>query len=241
MRPGPDQIIACPHCHGLARHETWLSGTAFGAVLWSDGKQEIQGLMPEPLPAAVRCRHCADFYWLAEAEKIGTVDLWGSNGRQASPARCRSAGRGVNEEEYYDAIERNLPKDRQQERRLRILAWRRRNDPLRFHPIGNVTASGRCRQNLEALARLLDESDETDLIMKAEVLRELGECDLAKEVLRRVSSSEHCGVTRQLHDLCSRGDSCVRQLSFEGPKMLELLSRCCRPKTTSRGCRPYGP
>src|SRR5262249_46271369 len=38
MLPGPDTIIACPHC-GLARHRMWLSGSSFGAIVWSDGKR----------------------------------------------------------------------------------------------------------------------------------------------------------------------------------------------------------
>jgi HEAT repeat protein len=95
-----------------------------------------------------------------------------------------------------------------------MLAWWRRNDGLRVRPVGSATVSGACRRNLEALARLLNEDDENDRLLKAEVLRELGEFELAKEVLGRDGSSTYRGAARQLRDLCDRGDRCVRQLSF---------------------------
>ena len=158
MLPGPNQIIACPHCCGLARYGTWLSGSSFGAIVWSDGKQEALGMMPPRPPPVVRCRHCAVYYWLAEGEKVGTVKPWGGEGQQVNPAwNAAQEVEKPTEEEYYQALETNLAKDHQQERSLRVLAWWRRNDGLRFNPVGSATASSACRRNLEALARLLNE------------------------------------------------------------------------------------
>jgi hypothetical protein len=216
MLASPDEIIACPHCCELARHRTWLSGSSFGAIAWSNGKQQALGMMPPRPPAVVRCRHRAEYYWLAKGKKVGTVQLWGEEGQQVDPAwNAAQEVEEPTEEEYYQALESNLVKDHQQERTLRVLAWWRRNDSLRFHPVGSATASSACRQNLEALARLLNELDENDLLLKAEVLRELGEFESAKEVLGRVGSSMYRGAVRQLRDLSDRGDRCVRQLSFE--------------------------
>ena len=39
MLPGPNQIVACPHCEALAQYETLTSGNTFGARVWTDGKQ----------------------------------------------------------------------------------------------------------------------------------------------------------------------------------------------------------
>jgi hypothetical protein len=170
---------------------------------------------PRP-PAVVKCRQCAGCYWLADAEEVGTVEPWGKEGQQANPAWIAAAEvQEPTEEDYYLALERGLAGDHQRERSLRILAWWRRNDALRYRSEHVPAVSEVWRQNLEALATLLDENDENDRLLKAEVLRELGAFELAKEVLSRVSSSKHRGVVRQLRDLCRRGDSCVRQLSFE--------------------------
>lgn len=50
--------------------------------------------------------------------------------------------------------------------------------------------------------------------MKAEVLRELGEFELAKQVLGRIDSSEMAAVVRQVRSLCDSGDTRVRELRF---------------------------
>ena len=212
MLPGPDQIVACPYCKRQANYETWLSGTVFGVLCWTDGKSEYTGLIGPSPPAVAKCHHCAEFYWLADAKKIGTRP-WRMKDQDPLLEAIHRV-REPTEGEYYQALERNLAKNRQQDRTLRILAWRRRNDAFRFHPQNHTPVSEAGQRNLEALARLLDEGDEDDCLMKAEVFRELGQFHLAKGLLGQVRSSKHRTVVRQLRDLCHRGDSCVRQLTF---------------------------
>ena len=215
MLPGPDQIIACPHCKQLARYKTLRSGNTLGAVVWTDGK-EVAPRLPCP-PAVVECPHCGECYWVAEAEQVGTVDPCSTEGRQLDPAwAAAQEAQEPAEEGYYLALERRLAKDPQQERNLRILAWWRRNDAFRHARPAQTeaidTASGAWRANLEALAALLNEADDSDRIMKAEVLRELGEFESAKELLKGVTSSEHGFVVYQIWSMCVRRDTLVRQV-----------------------------
>ncbi len=84
--------------------------------------------------------------------------------------------------------------------------------PRQAEGIGN--APGTWRTNLEALAPLLDEGDENNRFMKAEVLRELGEFESATQVLSRVRSDEVAAVVHQLRSLCDSRDTCVRELQF---------------------------
>ncbi len=219
MIPGPDQIVACPHCKGLAKYMTLMSGNTIGARVWTDGKQ-VAPMLPRP-PAVVKCRHCVECYWLADAKEVGTVERWGGKGQQVDPAW--TAAQEVQEpfeDEYYQALEKGLGGDSQQERNLRVLAWWRRNDAFRDAcqaQAGSIAATpAKCRKNLEALASLLDEADENDCLMRAEVLRELGEFESAKQVLSRVTSAEYTTVIRQLRSLCDTGDTCVRELQFGG-------------------------
>jgi hypothetical protein len=123
------------------------------------------------------------------------------------------------EEDYYQALQEGFASDSQQERSLRILAWWRRNDAFRRTSRAEVGCSapvtGECRANLEALVSLLDEADENDRFLKAEVLRELGEFESAKLVLRRVTSGEYTAVVRQLNALCNSGDASLKELEFD--------------------------
>lgn len=215
--PGPDQVVACPVCKGLASHQTLFSGNMLAARVWTDGK-EIAPMMPSP-PAVVKCRHCEECYWLAEAEKVGTFYWWEDHDEDVNPDWLEAKEvQEPTEEEYFRALEIGLAKNPDQEKTLRILAWWRRNDAFRDH-LGTdagdiVSTSETWRKNLEILAHILDEEDENDSLMKAEVLRELGEFESAKRILGRVNSSEAAKIVRELRSLCDNGDTSVRELRF---------------------------
>jgi hypothetical protein len=218
MLPGPDQIVACPHCNGLAKYMTLLSGNTFGARFWTDGKK-LAPMLPLP-PAVAKCHHCAECYWLADAKAVGTVKSYGGDCREIDPAWTSAQEvQEPSEEDYYQALEKGFAADARQERRLRVLAWWRRNDTFRdtFQAGAGrfATAQGACRKNLEALASLLNEADENDRLMKAEVLRELGDFESAEQALSRVTSAEYTQAVRQLRKLCDSADTCVRELRFD--------------------------
>ena len=222
MMPGPDQIIACPKCKGLARYMTLASGNTLDARVWTDGKM-IAPMLPLP-PTVVKCHHCAELYWRTEAEHIGTVDRCRAAGEQVNPAWADAPkAEEPTEAEYYQALSKGLAKNAKQERVLRILAWRRRNDVFRDKPLKEAQGISddpeEWRKNLEALARLLTEEDVNDCLMKAEVLRELGEFESAKEALNRATSTDSVAVIRQLRSLCDAGDTCVRELHSSPPRI----------------------
>lgn len=218
MLPGPDQVIACPNCRGLARYFTLRSGNTFGARVWTDGKQ-VAPMLPRP-PAVVKCLHCAKCYWLEDAEKIGEVGDWENSDQPVNPEWVNAEH--VEEPtvlEYDAAIRAGLARDRTQERSLRILAWWRGNDPLRGDnevppdPPDPETFKA-FRDNLEALVDLLD-NDENDLLMKAEALRELGRFSEASRILNSVTSREFREVVRQLRERCECRDPQLSELSLE--------------------------
>jgi hypothetical protein len=216
MMPGPDQVVACPHCKGLGKYMTLRSGNTLGTCVWTDGKQ-VAPMLPSP-PAVVRCRDCGKCYWLADADEVGTLDRWNDGEHQVDPSWVAAAEiQEPAEEEYYAAIAGGLAADPQQERDLRVLAWWRGNDAFRHgsgEQAGDTTASGARRNNLEALASVLHARDDNERIMKAEVLRELGEFASALALLRSVTSSEYDAVVRQLSSMCESKDMCVRELVF---------------------------
>ena len=146
MLPGPDQIVACPHCKALAKYMTLMSGNTFGARVWTDGKQDAP-MLPHP-PAVVKCRQCAECYWLAEAKVVGTVEPWGGKRPKVDPAWTAAPEvQEPSEEEYYQALEKGLAGDPRQERSLRVLAWWRRNDAFRYAPQAPDRKSTRLNSN----------------------------------------------------------------------------------------------
>lgn len=218
MIHGPDRIVACPRCGGLAKHGTLRSGNTFNARVWTDGKR-IAPMLPRP-PAVVKCSHCAEYYWLADAQAVGTLNPRGGEDGPIDPAwKVARRVDELNAAEYHEAIASGLAKDREEEKYLRMLAWWRVNDAHRARSViraGGVRVSPEAiRENLLALAGLLDPADEESLVMKAEILRELGEFESAAAILDRIGSSRLAAVVGQLRSLCDRNDAAVRELKFD--------------------------
>ncbi|MCE9670623.1 ribosomal protein L7/L12 [Myxococcus stipitatus] len=74
MVPGPDIVIACPHCGALHRRWSLASGNTFGAVLWSDGWFDAP-MRPLP-PWIARCAGCRRFFWVERATELGEMDSY---------------------------------------------------------------------------------------------------------------------------------------------------------------------
>jgi hypothetical protein len=175
-------------------------------------------MLPQP-PAVVKCQHCEKGYWLADAEKVGTVELWGAKNQKVNPEWTDAEEvEEPTEDEYYSAIEANLAKDQQQEKILRILAWWRRNDAFRDvrRTPGKVMipASGACRHNMEALLKRIGQENDADRITKGEIFRELGQFDAAKEVLDSVVSEKYAAAVCQILLLCASEDTRVSELQI---------------------------
>jgi hypothetical protein len=213
MIPGPYQIISCPQCKGLAKYRTLRSGNTTRSTIWSDGKK-VSPMLKQP-PAIVKCQHCEKDYWLADAQKVGTVELWGYKDHKVNPEwdTVRQVEEPT-EDEYYAAIEAGLSKTPQQERILRVLAWWRRNDAYRTKGGATFSVSDACRENLEALLKLMDREKDEDRLMKGEVLRELGQFEAAKQVLGGIVSAKYAAIVRQILLLCASEDTRVNELQI---------------------------
>lgn len=75
--------------------------------------------------------------------------------------------------------------------------------------------SEKAKTNLEKLETLLDETIESDRLFKADVLRQLGRLEEAKNVLSLAISLKHGYLFKQLYSLCEKKDTCLRELCLE--------------------------
>jgi hypothetical protein len=202
-------------------------------------------MLPRP-PAVVQCVYCETAFWLADAEE---VELRQHSRAEPAPgpdgafvARAAEPTEG----EYYEAIARGLAKDVGQLSTLRLLAWWRSNEWLREDwgedggedVAAGVESSARRRENLEALWPLLDEAEEPTALLRAEVLRELGRFEAAKECLAKINSRAYTGEVRQLARLCEEGNTRVQRRESEEA----TCPKCGEPLRTSfaRQCRVCG-
>jgi hypothetical protein len=168
MIPAPDRLFACAACGKTARVEQLRSGNTIGATFWSDGDVDAP-MLPE-YPRVSRCQACGKFTWISDAPDANDPDA-----SLVSP---------LQEEDFLDALDAGLGSNRDRELELRISAWRRGNDQQRSTGVcGRRTA--RSEANIERLYEMLDPY--VEWCTKAEVARQLGRFDLARDVLSLAS------------------------------------------------------
>jgi hypothetical protein len=116
-----------------------------------------------------KCPVCKKLFWMNDAQLVGTRD----NGQKRVL--------GPSENELF-AFLSGKPLDKERELCVRRQAWWTANDAWR-HQVGKTNFSEAQVKNLKALSDMLDESQEIELIFKAEIARELGEFDKCIQLL----------------------------------------------------------
>ena len=182
MIPGPPIIISCPHCGQYAKKQTMISYNTFGAQLWSDAKR-ITPMKPES-PSLVLCTKCDQFYWVKDARKVAEI-------KNSAELKEKYSNVEFIEfptfHQYFKALETSPD-----EKYIRIRIWWSYNDYFRTGKGKKITQDMQDlnTKNLTALLKLLDESDQNDLLMKAEILRNLGWLHESKLLLDRISDGD---------------------------------------------------
>ena len=195
---------------------TLMSGNTLGMRAWTDGMEFAP--MLAHAPAVAKCGHCQKCYWVSSAKHVGEIGGW-----FADPDTPVDPGWAATEditepdvEDYLVAIDEGLAADVAQERTLRVFAWWAGNRWFRSlgpdQPGDSLLVHPTHWTNLRALATLLREHEEGERVMKAEVLRELGDFAAALRLLDTVAGSEYASVVAQLRTLCERQDRWVREL-----------------------------
>ena len=202
MIPGPDLILACPHCGALSRLFTLASSDGEGVISWTDGYQQFP-LAPRQ-PNVVRCHACAQLHWLAECKEIGMIDPVGMELVEGAPrfALFEKPGQSepgtpppdgwmsapqmqsLDEAGYFSALSGGLAKTPEQEIELRVHAWWRGNDRFRkLESSGRYPTSGEAIENLQRLIVMMEGGDHEFVLFRTEALRQLGRFEEAEEAL----------------------------------------------------------
>lgn len=184
MLPGPVLIYKCPNCDNLLRNYSLLSGNTFGTKFFSDGKR-ISPMLPE-FPDLTICKKCGHIFWLSKTKEIGAYSreeehdlLW----EKADNASFLSI------DEYFMALKMNVPKRKQQEFFIRQRIWWAFNDRVRNRkPLFNSEEDkSRWESNIAAFIKFLDPEDVNQLILIAELNRNLGNFDICLTIIESLT------------------------------------------------------
>ena len=182
MIPGPANVLSCPFCGGEKEVMSLMSGNTFGGTVWSDTRREYP-MLPEVSPIQ-QCPHCKKFYFVEQAKheynnKKKSFDLGTLSFMQLKEAKSQMDGmslakmqRWILNHEYFMAYND---------------AFRRNPEKVAFPPSEEDEAL--YQQVIKELLDGIDHSADYELF-HAELLRETGRFEEAKEVLFRHKSED---------------------------------------------------
>lgn len=205
MLPGPDEIIACPHCSRLARAFTLLSWNTFGATFWSDCKLEAP-MFPQR-PAVTKCDSCGKYYWISDAKLIGEMVSEKDAGEYPAEWRIAPRIRRLSREELLDAIEKESSDNSDKIFALRFDVWWAANDLIRKNIKQELSIED--QENMKKLAALLDNNNPEHQVVKAEIFRELGDFDAAYKLLSSVADEDYIPAANRIWNLCNKNQKLV--------------------------------
>ena len=189
---------------GVCLNFLYQYGAGFGrrdwaTAFWSDGKVCFLNRIADP--ELVVCPHCRSLLWINEMEHHGEV--FGPGKLPVNPVKAALYQEPTFKD--YAALLEEGAGSGEKERYARQ-AWCWAGNDARRRPDSRAPGPGfRERSNMAALAELLSEADPGDLVLKAELMRELGCFAEGLSLLERLVGHEPvAGRFREWGDLIKR-------------------------------------
>ena len=208
MTPGPTIIKKCSVCSKQIKQHTIGSGNTFGATFWTDGKREAP-MLPDQL-LLVLCPHCHASLWIDELIELGEVEPWGDGDSTFNDA---IEYKTPSIDDYFVFLEKGVA-THEKEHYVRLRAWWAGNDVRRTSNI-EVPILPQEISNLTTLSQMLDESNANNILMKAEVMRELSRFEDAGALLATLDDKDLSEAVDIISSLVEKGDPYVREIHFK--------------------------
>lgn len=206
MMLGPDEIRTCPFCKAEMRIRTMASGNNIDAKSWSDGYTYAR-MMPPRLFIA-ECRTCLKIFWIKDSPLIGELDniisfdedyylqeeikiklqkLYNIPKDKYQLWKEIEYLTQLNKSQLMQAVKNRLWSNRDEEIYIRQNLWWKINDTVRNNSGGNLEDKDIAifESNLKTLIDIY-KNEKSEIILKAEAYRELGEFERSSEILSSI-------------------------------------------------------
>jgi hypothetical protein len=170
-------IKQCPKCG--CEFTAWevASCNTFGAKFYTDGC--VKGPMFDRGSPLLICPGCSKYFWREDVPTLESMrdSKYFIKYVADSDKRSHRQAPWVQGHHYEDMVRQSFWRTPDEEKYIRIRAWWSSNSAYRDGSSQEFLLSTEQEDNLRRLLQLLDPNDPHDLIMTAEILRELGEFD----------------------------------------------------------------
>lgn len=206
MLPGSEFLYECPECGHKFKNQSLLSGNTFGADFFSDGRC-IAVMLPE-YPDFTKCGGCGKIMRLSKLSPVMEIEV--SSGEWMSRETYPYA-KFLNIDDYLSALDEKEFSNREDECVIRLhLLWLF-NDSVRYGQIPGeqIEMPEIWSENCSRLKNLLNEETPRDIMLKAELCRNLGEFDDCIDLVNRIEDDNYNEVKKLLLSECSRKNKYV--------------------------------
>jgi len=205
---GSPEILNCPFCKTVYQMQSLVSGNTIGGTCFSDG-QHYYPMLPDQ-PQFTVCDSCQNFFWVKDAKS--NENMMEKQGEVYLPDI-----RWLEQEEWIQAISLGLYRNESEEIYLRTHLWWMLNNKYRvmdrIKPNSEPFEKHLYTENLHALLRLKQSEEAPDLLLLAEIHRELGYFDEALDLLKKVTDAELKNIARQIRVKARRKNPFVFKLT----------------------------
>lgn len=176
MIPSTPDILKCPHCGGLSRLSSIMSGNTCGMVQWSDTKRYTP-MLPS-LSAVQKCPSCEKYFFYERGLIVGNCESYGN-----------SSWGHLSYTSLKDALEQLQPTG-DNEIKLRIMILHGYNDHYGGCPGTKLPSDAPANERIyfENNARRLIELMPDNKVFCAELYRELGEFEQSLSILNNITA-----------------------------------------------------
>ncbi len=174
MMPGNPRILVCPFCGKEKEIMSLISGNTFGAEIWSDNKQ-IAPMLPE-ISYVQKCPHCGKYYITGRQEVKYAKDGHSFDQGLLTFPEMKEAFVQLSEEGFVNEKE---------ETNVRMMLHHAYNDYY-YRSDDNKEVSAEDKKLFRENGIWLIDNLITDSVLKAEFYREIGDFEIAHDILESV-------------------------------------------------------
>ncbi|MFD2202798.1 hypothetical protein [Shivajiella indica] len=216
MLPGSTNVYLCPNCSKSILQWTLASANGIGAKYFSDGRVKAP-YFPETL-RITRCGDCGTIFWL---DRESIVDEFEDDDFREEDAR-KSAhyqeygiwAEELDKEGWVKAIQEKVYRNPKEEVYLRKkLLWCLNDLFLVSYGILETVNSTLYLENASNLIKVLEDNSQKDLLLMAELHRNLGDFESCLEVLDQVTEPDLLPLAFAIFKKCNLKESKVFELS----------------------------
>lgn len=184
MLPAPNQILTCPFCSQKKEIMSLMSGNTFRSELWSDNKM-IAPMLPE-VSFIQKCPHCGKYYIKDRQKAKYANDTYGGEQGLLTFFEMKEAFAQLAEEGFLNNNE---------EAQVRMMLHHAYNDYYyRCNREDDIAVNDEDKSLFHENALWLIYHHITDNLMKGEFFREIGELEIAKNLLDSVVVEDNFAI-----------------------------------------------